>query len=624
MLVWGSIPYLPVQIDDTYIVFAYAHGIVERGEVAWNTGARVEGYSSALHLLAMTIGAALGADLSVLSRLFSLSCALALLGVLLGPRFGPGRAWVALAIAGWQPFEHWAVAGLETALAAVLAVLAWPLVLGSRAQWAMGTLLCVLLSLTRPEAAAWLAVALVRRLTLPRTVGRPEVAVIGGLGVLLAYHAVRASYFDAFFPTPFLVKIVAVDRWWGGLDQLGRELASAAPLLALLVLWRRSIDKWALVPLAIQAGLLVRAGGDWMGHGRFLVPGVLATAAAALAHGAPRQPARAALAAIVSLAAISFFWEPSRQGGGEAALRDRWYLRHPSAVFQAPWPTPLLDEVGFLIEHVPRNAGAFISDVGLPGNLGDIRIWDAAGLTDRVVAELIATREPTLPPALQARYDDDDDVWCMRYGLGASDEESLEPWLQARLPEVFPSTTPHLVWRCRTGGGPTASLIIERWKHLVDRFPAQEAIRWKYARALLTSGDSSSALEAASHVRWMDGSPAGWIAFGDGQDGSFSPGRGWALYANGKRLSVAAPYAFWRSHAVSLDVDDPGDEGAEVRVSWAEDCDTVVHLRVFQPMTVTPPVCDRPGLRRLIVEFLNDEARAGSDRNLYVSLRDGA
>ncbi len=620
LLTWGALPYLSGQIDDSFIVFAYAHRIVEYGEIAWNTGVRVEGYSSPLHLLLMTAGALAGLDLAVFARVVSFVSACALLLVLHHARFGDKRGLLALAVAAWQPFQHWAVAGLETATATLIGAAGWTLVLGTRWSWAWGCATLALFTLARPEGAAWLAAGLARRFVLPRAFGAPEKVVIGALAMLGGYHALRIGYFGEVWPTPFLVKIVAVDAWRGGLDQGGREILSAAAIGIVVLASRAKIDRWAWVPLLIQAGLLVRAGGDWMGHARFLVPGLVASAAAAFATGKSRSWRPVAAVAAVLAGLTCFFWEPSRERGKESGARDRWFLWRPVAALGVPWTVPLLEETRFLVERVPQGAGASISDVGLPGNLHDVRIWDAAGLTDRVVAEVIANPTKAITTELRARYDDDDDLWCVRYGLSPSGEETAPDWMVSRLPERSPSpSTPGAVWRCREGGQPASGVVVARWARLVDRYPSQDWIRWHHARALWEAGDVEGALASASAAWWLGGEATGWLAFGD--DGSFVPGRGWPLYTNASLVSLPASSPFWQRFEVALSADDPGTEGARVRLGWDDGCGGTTEVVVHEPRTTAPPHCDADGTRRLAVSFLNDAAGPHSDRNVYVSLR---
>ncbi len=619
VLAWGALPYLPVQIDDAFITFAYAHNIVEHGEIAWNTGVRVEGYSSPLHLALMVLGCAAGLDLSVAARLLSLGCAVATLAWLASSRHGAGRGWLVLALAAWQPFQFWAVGGLETMLATVIGAVAWPLALGGRREWALGCLGLVAYALARPEGAAWLLAGLALRWRHPRDWSREDTLVATAFGAFLAYHAARVSYFGALLPTPWLVKIVAIDQYAAGGAQLGWELLSSAAVLIVVVGWRRRVPLFGWFPLALQAALLLRAGGDWMGNARFLVPGVVASAAAAFALGQAREARWRWLA--LALLPITFLWAPSGMRGEGPQPRDRWFLLGPLAALRAPWPVPLAREVDFLARRIPPGAGAEISDVGLPGNLDDVRVWDGAGLTDRVVAEIIAADTSSMSEPLKARFDDPDDIWCIRYALGDDGTDPGDDWLRGTFPEGSTAPDDHrLFWRCRPGGEPGSVVVVERWRRLLERYPVQDGLRLGLSRALINAGDIDEAWLAASGATWVGADAPGWAAFATAIDAEYAPGRGWPLNGNGALATVSLPAEAWSELRLSLDADDPGDDGARAVVQWVPACGEPTSIDVHGTRVSELPACDNAAPRSLRVEFTNDDYRPPLDRNLYVTL----
>lgn len=622
LLTWGALPYLPGQIDDAYIVFAYAHRVVEHGEVSWNTGDRVEGYSSPLHLFVMVLGCLAGLDLSVFARVVSFAAALGTLGLLLHPRFGAGRAWLALFVAAWQPFQLWSVAGLDTALATLVGVAGWPLLFAGRGTWAVGCGLLAAFSLTRPEGAAWLAAGLLLRARHPVAFGRPEAVVLTTLAGLTVYHVARVAYFGALLPTPWLVKIVAIEHFSGGAKEAGWELLSATPIFALAMLLRRGIPVWAWFPLVLQATLLVRAGGDWMGNARILLPGVVASLGAAFASGTPRAFPRYAAVALAPFAALAFASEPAQMQGEGPRWRDTWFLRRPADAFKTGWSVPLLEEVAFLIHRVPIGAGAELSDVGLPGNLDDIRIWDGAGLTDRVVAEIIAGEDGGLSAPLKARFDDPDDIWCIRYAVAGDGADPADPWMKSSFAEV--ATQPDargLFWRCRPGGAVTNAVVAARWQRLLGRFPAQDGIRLQYARAQLTAGDVPGAIASARDATWVTWDADGWLVFGAPAGTAYTPSRGWPMHSSGSLRSASLPADFWTDRLAFFDVDDPGAQGAEATLRWEPTCGAPASITIHAPTSTSFPPCDTSTPRALVVEFLNDEWRPDFDRNLFVTLR---
>lgn len=612
LLGWGALPYVPAQIDDAFIVFAYAHRLADFGEVAWNTGERVEGYSSVLHLLLMAGMAEGGLDLSFFSRVLSLGCAVGILGWCLHPSTGPGRRGLALLLAAWQPLQYWATSGLETTLGALIAAIAWPMVLGDRQKWAYGTWGTILFALTRPEGTAWLGLALLRRLFLGRSIGKPEYQVMAGVGVWLLYHLLRVWYFGHLLPTPFLVKLEGVHDWMGGLSEGGRELVSSLAILLWVVGHRRfRVACW--LPLMVQLLVLVRAGGDWMGNGRFLLPGLVAGALASMQtleyHRVPLW--KVVTTVLFGLGLMGT--ESARNRGQEYGIRDRWLLFHPLEILETPWGVPMLSETSFLIGRIPPQAGALLSDVGLPGNLGDVRIWDAAGLTDRLTAEILAGYYKEMPEVWRSRYDDDDDVWCFRYEVGADGKDTAPEWMQQMFPEIAsaPSSDRVLRWRCRAGGEPSPEVVLRRWDQLLHRFPSQDWIRWESAHAHLLQGQVDEALTIADQAYHVQ-ETTGWLIF-NGVKENYRPGRGWGMYGNGTLSSAPLADTFWEHHRLVLEVEDPGEAGAQVVV---ERCGMARTLQVMKREEV--PVVACASAEALTLRYVNDAANP--DQNVYVSV----
>lgn len=619
LLAWGAHPYFPGQIDDAYIVFAYAHRIVEYGEAAWNTGSRVEGYSSPVHLALMVLGVAAGVDASVFAKVVSFVAAIVTLLWLARPFFGESRAWLVFLTAAWQPFQHWSVAAMETSLATLIAVIGWPLLFAGVGAWSMGCIVLMAFSLARPEGVAWLLLGLAMRFRYSFSWGKPERTVLAALAILGVYHLIRVAYFGAVFPTPWLVKIVAIDGWNRGLRELASELLSAAPLLAIPVLFRTSIQPAVWIPVLLQGALLVRADGDWMGHARLLLPAAVASAAAAMATPSLRRPPWWTSALVLPFAAAALLWEPARTQTGSSGWRDVPSLRLWESVRASSTP-PLFGEVAFLVGRIPSGAGVQMSDVGLPGNLHDIRVWDGAGLTDRPVAEVIAGGTPGMTETLRERYSVPETIWCLRYGVAPDGGDPADAWLEEMFPEV--ATTPDasgLFWRCREGGHPSRTTVLERWRLLLKRFPLQDEIRLRYARELLTEGQVDTALAVSREAVMVGERTDGWLAFA-AADAQHVAGRGWPRYTNGTLQSASFPSTFWSDHLLHVDVDDPGRDGAIVLVTWAPPCGETRRFVVREESTLPVPECDSPGARSLVVEFANDDWRPPLDRNLFVTL----
>jgi len=223
--------------------------------------------------------------------------------------------------------------------------------------------------------------------------------------------------------------------------------------------------------------------------------------------------------------------------------------------------------------------------------------------------------------ALKARFDDPDDIWCMRYGVASDGSDPADAWMKSSFPDVAtPPDTRGLFWRCRPGGAVSGAVATDRWRRLLARFPTQDEIRLRYARAQLAEGEIAGAIVTARDASWIAWDADGWLVFEAPSTAAYSPGRGWPMYTNGTLRTPSLPADFWRERSVRFDVDDAGDTGAQATLSWDPACGTTVSLAIHAPTTTAFAPCTGPAPRALVVEFLNDEWRPDFDRNLFVTL----
>jgi hypothetical protein len=318
-------------VDDPFISMRYAAALLTRGELAFNSGDRVEGYSNLLHVLLHALAfrlhggvpeSAAAIDGAAKVVLGATLIEAALLGFLAG---APGRreekaawyyAWV-FTMAGW-PFAFWATAGMETPLEGLLyvAILLAVAHLGARLAPRGGTdasggegirqgrllslvglfgVLLVLVTLLRFEGvlvalaiAGALSFCLVRA-RLRRYALALTLAVLAASG---AYHVWRIAYFGALLPNTFVAKATGgslpsrlqagATYFSGWVSLLGGGIGLALIALALA---RRSSVRAAIAEmmespvvvvasalLATKVTLVVWGGGDWMPGWRMLVP----------------------------------------------------------------------------------------------------------------------------------------------------------------------------------------------------------------------------------------------------------------------------------------------------------------------------------------------------------------
>jgi arabinofuranosyltransferase len=170
-LVWHSLRFNFVT-DDAYISFVYARNLVEHGELTFNLGDYVEGYSNFSWTVLMAGAMELGIAPELASRVLGTACAVACLGVVfvLAERATRrGSAWALLPpalLAASSGFACWSSGGLETQLFTLLCAIAFERfgALGAdvdarrrRAGWQLGGVLA-LAAMTRPEGLLLAAV----------------------------------------------------------------------------------------------------------------------------------------------------------------------------------------------------------------------------------------------------------------------------------------------------------------------------------------------------------------------------------------------------------------------------------------------------------------------------------
>lgn len=296
--------------DDAYISFVYARNLAEHGQLAFNLGHPVEGYTSFLWTVIVGGGMALGVPPELSSRVLATVCAVLVLYVvfrLVERALGRKSLWAvvpAFLLASSSGFACWTSGGLETQLFTLLVVIALDGVVDAvqrpgairRAGLALG-----FAAMTRPEGLLVAGVLGLVHLTsigytthayrkLPRI--RDElIAIVLFLGVWAPWFAWRARYYGHLWPNTYYVK--ASGPWidprmelemvrngahylWAWLVQT--KLLYALPLAALgLVVGRPRTPRFALAMAStlLAASYLtyvVAVGGDFMGLHRFVMP----------------------------------------------------------------------------------------------------------------------------------------------------------------------------------------------------------------------------------------------------------------------------------------------------------------------------------------------------------------
>jgi len=307
--------------DDAYISFVYSRNLAEHGELSFNLGHPVEGYTNFLWTVILGLLMILGIAPELSSRVLGTACALATLYVVfrvMERALGRKTPWAAvppLLLAASSGFACWTSGGLETQLFTLLCVVALDGLVATeedpRALRRAGIALA-LAAMTRPEGllvAAVLGVVrlvcnvLARRtndavsgrgvLALPaRLVGRTElVAAAWFLGIWAPWFAWRWWYYGYPFPNTYYVKAsgpwanpaMAHEMWqhgayylWVWLKQTHLVYVLPIALVGLGAVRPRTPRFVLALACALLAAVYLpyaaSVGGDFMGLHRFIMP----------------------------------------------------------------------------------------------------------------------------------------------------------------------------------------------------------------------------------------------------------------------------------------------------------------------------------------------------------------
>ena len=296
--------------DDAYISFVFSRNLAEHGELSFNLGHPVEGYTNFLWTVLIALGMLLGIAPEVSSRVLGLACALGTLYVVfrLTERvLGRPSAWAAvppLLLACSSGFACWTSGGLETQLFTLLVVIALDGVVDAvqrpRAIIRAGIALA-LAAMTRPEGLLVAGVlGLVQFSTIVSTYQAyrkwpSRVVDLIGAGLFLGLWAPwfywRYRYYGYLWPNTYYVKAAGpwidpkleVEMYTNGVHYLWvwlgqTKLLYAAPFAVIgMLLGRTRTPRFVLGAASLLLTLtylpyVITVGGDFMGLHRFIMP----------------------------------------------------------------------------------------------------------------------------------------------------------------------------------------------------------------------------------------------------------------------------------------------------------------------------------------------------------------
>lgn len=391
-------------IDDAYIFLRYAGNIAAGHGAVFNIGERVEGFTSPLWTLLLSV-AALLPQRELVARWLGQACAIALVWVLLRavrstPEIGadqskssshlsaPDLVVLGVGLGVTPSLALWAVSGMESALFTLLVGAC----LVSAVRDFQGTrisvttvVLMVAATLTRPEAgllAVYIAAfALVRR----RSISAMWIYAAAMAVFLLA----RWLYYDAWLPNTYYAKMVF--GWPRRLHDGYLYVGPAITANALILLLIGGVGLWAIIAksahrvailfltgwVCIWTTCVYCLGGDTFAMFRFLLPAIPALfliLAWSWSSIAPQlKPVARYTGLFVIAVALGVSHVQSYRAGrsliSEARLARSWA------------------SVGLWFkEHTPEDTRIATIVIGAVGYFSERPIIDMLGLTDRTIA----------------------------------------------------------------------------------------------------------------------------------------------------------------------------------------------------------------------------------------------
>ncbi|MBI5478607.1 MAG: hypothetical protein HY906_07130 [Deltaproteobacteria bacterium] len=415
--------------DDAYISFRYARNLAEHGQLVFNLGERVEGYTNFLWTVTLAGLLKLRLQPEVTSRV--LGVLLGALGLLLtlrlgrtlnGERASPWDAVAPLLLCATGAFAAWSMGGLETQLFTVFLLagtwfylrdlLADPAVPAPPTALLPSGLCFGFAALTRPEGVFVFALTVLHRVLhslLAERRLRPRRCEGAWLGIFVlvvgAHFLWRWHYYGWILPNTYYIKSASgpatIDRGLYYVWSLTRDYCLyLLPPLCLLG-WpgraargHRVLLGYATLVLLPFLVYVVRVGGDFMGLYRFMVP--LMPLCALLAQESLRQAATraaphvgrvvpvVAVAAVVLLHAASALDVSVRQvraTGADRGIDSIGYLKKFAAdrALVGRWLGSVVQQDDVL---TVGGAGAQPYYAGIP-------TLDAFGLTNAYVAHVL-------------------------------------------------------------------------------------------------------------------------------------------------------------------------------------------------------------------------------------------
>lgn len=254
-LFWMSAQIFSFTIDDAYITFRYSKNLSAGFGPTYNPGLPpVEGYTTFLWMLFMTLPHFIGVNVATFSKIAGilLTCGtfglISLLTYTLTREFSPGArlmfgSFAVFLLARLPITSTHAVSGMETALFTfLLGLLVYMVVVGLLDESRLllwSPLVGLGIGMTRPEGNVVVLLVLACGWFFSTAALRKRLIWFSlGLYVLpgAIYFLWRYMYYDLLLPLPFYVKVLRGNSLFAGADQVGAYLLYLLPSIGVLLL----------------------------------------------------------------------------------------------------------------------------------------------------------------------------------------------------------------------------------------------------------------------------------------------------------------------------------------------------------------------------------------------------
>ncbi len=282
-------------IDDLYIYFRYVDNFISGNGIAFNKGEYVEGFSSFLWFIYLSLCGALSLPLEAAAKYSSLVLSVinALIIYRLSTIIVPGKfSIVAPAITLFSlPYMLWAISGFEIMLYIFLMLSATYIALTqfSRSYMILLSFLLFLIAITRPEGILTSIAILAFQYFATGLKGEMKLPALIFSTLLILFLIFRYFYFGDLLPNTYYAKIghnfvgnYEVRSYKNGLLYFIFFLKSnpqfiPAVLFSVFVMLKARQNKtmmFFIILLFCQLVFVIFSGGDWMVQYRFAVPAI--------------------------------------------------------------------------------------------------------------------------------------------------------------------------------------------------------------------------------------------------------------------------------------------------------------------------------------------------------------